>query len=234
MSALSFNNYKFADFFTSLPLITNETLFNSTYYINTNFDSDIFKFTINVPNKKIKRKDTYILHNMFGYQINASLIIDDKQIGSSNVSFNTNLSETESISRKSLSQSTRYKSALKKIQIAENVYNVFCPYSTEITRINEIDQYCRYKYFPMPFKGKYSFIHLFGTLKHEINDQITIQFNSSFFYRFNFFETPEAYIVFIGFSPNDAMFYSGIVILLIGLIAGIILITFLILSIVRR
>lgn len=234
LAALSFNNYKTADFFTSLPLITNQTLFNTTYYININFDSDVFNFTMNIPHKTIKGKDTYILHNMFGYQINASLIIDYKRISSTNASRNTNLSETVPIKRRPLSQLKRFKSAFKKIQISKNVYNVFCPYSTEITRINEVDQYCRYNHIPMPFNGNYSFIHLFKTLKIETNDQITIQFKSSFFYRYNFFEIPEAYIIFISYTSNNAMFYSGVVMLLIGAIAAISLITFLVLSIVRH
>lgn len=216
LAALSFNNCTIANFFTSIPIISNQSSFSIEYPINTNIDSDIFTFSMKVEDKKIKKKDAFIMHNMYGYQINASLIINDEKIDTINISRNNNLSNSVEIKRYPIVKFKKYKSALKKIQITNNVFNVFCPFSTEITRIKEVDSYCRYDLIPMLFDGKYSLTRFFSKLKTNFNGQITIQFNSSFFIPCNYIETPEAYIIFIGYSNKDAMFYSGVVILIIG------------------
>ena len=176
LAAASFNNYTVADFFTSLPLITNQSIFQNIYFINTDLNSDLFLFNMKVQDKKIKRKDIYLMHNMFGYKIDANLIVNDISIDVANISRNINLSETKPLKRRALSQHKLYKSAFKKVQISKNVFNVFCPISTEITRTKEIDQYCRNNYIPMIFDGYYSLVHIFSPIKSNMNGQITIQF----------------------------------------------------------
>ena len=48
-----------------------------------------------------------------------------------------------------------------------------------------------------------------------------LQFNSSYFYPYNFIEIPELYIIFIGYSSRNAMLYSGVALLAIGGIVSV-------------
>lgn len=214
---------KVSSLFTILPLYPNGTFPYDTYYIvqkeNSSAISKVINITIDINDKQVKNREVYMLHNMWGYNINADLIINNQRIKQISISNNNNYNYSDKyvpLTRHSLYELPRLRSSFENIQFYDNVFSVFCPYSTDLTL--SVQSFCSHSQYPMLIDGNYSLDNLFSSLSKYSFKSLTIEFHNSYLIPYNYAETPEAYIIFIRDSQKNSMLYAGISLTVIGII----------------
>lgn len=217
-------NNKVTALFTTLPLIPNGSYPYSSYYISQgsiyNGQANPINITIPIRQKQVGNKEIYLLHNMWGFNIHANLIINNKQVMQIDNSQNINYSATYvPLTRHSIYEIPKLRSSFKKIDLAENIFDVFCPYSSDISQFQSIQPFCQSSSgYPAQVTGNYTVNKMFPSLKDYSYDSITINFQNSYLIPYDFIETPEAYIIFLRNSEKSAMRVAGIVITSIAIV----------------
>lgn len=219
---------KMWDTVLSLPLLTNNTFPIDEYYI-TQQNEDVFlnSIDIKVPADydDIINKDIYIFHNMWGFDIKASLIVNDEIVTTVHKTQNLNFSEPDTpLERYSIQDMPEIGPSLKKNRFYQNYYKVYCPYQTTITEINNVQSFCELKSSPMKFDGKYSSNMLFSSFDSKYFSDITFRFYDSYLIPYSYNDPPEAYILFCGGKFKKAMYKAGLAIVIIACILFVIFI----------
>ena len=207
--------------FSSLPLFPkgSTTFPINTYYIKQSQQSQsLINVTIPITYDDYKKKNIFIIHNMWGFDIKATLFVNDAIIDTNQIAQNTNPSNSFSVQRYDIKKIPKFSSPMKKIQVADNYIKVNCPYSTAITEIKGIQPTCQTKALPIKFDSKYSINQLFSSYKLNYFDKMILNFDNSYMIPYNYIDTPELYIAYYGNSNKKKMKIAGIVLTSIGLV----------------
>lgn len=219
---------KVSSLFTLLPLIPNGP-FPYQYYNISQFEaSEYTNITIPISHKNVGNKDIYLLHNGWGFDIHAELFTDKKPINQISTSQNIDSSlPYEPLTRRPIYELPKIESSLQNIDLSHNIFNVFCPYSSNTEQLKQIQPFCQSPSgYPAQVNGNYSLNKLFPSMKRYSFDSITIKFKNSFFVPYDFIEDPELYILFFRNSENKPMLIAGIVMSSIGIFSTILFVFF--------
>ena len=209
----------------SLPLFPIEDVFpTNKYYIKDNSTtSDNVDISIHLNNDNIKNKDVYIFHNMWGFNITASLVVNQVTISKTETTQNSNISNPDTtLQRYSIQSLPEIGKSLEKNHIYHNTFNVYCPINTQITQINNVQDYCKSNPSPMRFDGRYSSNILFPSFKSKYFNELSLKFDQSYLIPYTYNDPPEAYILFCGGNFKKSMYYAGMTLTIIGIIAFVV------------
>lgn len=222
-----YTSNKVASLFTTLPFVPNGSFPYNSYYIsqieNYSVPSRYANIKIPIRDKEVGNKEIYLLHNMWGFNIQAELFVDSRKVRQINTSQNINFSSAyKPLKRHPIYELPKIKSSLQNIELSQNIFYVYCPSVSNYTQFQSLEPFCQSSSgYPAHIIGNYSLNKLFTSIKDYSFDSITIKFHDSYAIPYNFIETPEAYIMFYRNSEKNAMRISGIVITSVGIFLSI-------------
>lgn len=172
----------------------------------------------------IREQDLYIIHNLWGYNFNFSIISNQFTKTYIN-SQNMNLKEPNVIDPKFYD-----KLFLPKKLMHHDRYQFRCPVSTLFTK--EIEPFCNNsKGYLAEIKNKFQVIELGGIDFSLFGDDITLYFQYLEAYPYNFIDTPQMFLSSWRKSNSIALYIAGIVFTVISIVSLIIFIIILVLEI---
>ena len=83
---------------------------------------------------------------------------------------------------------------LKTMHVSNDIYYVQCPNKTLITEYNNFGSDCKLRDFPMHFKGNFSIIKIFESIKLRTFNNF-IDFHNTSFIVSNYYDIPQAYLL---------------------------------------
>ncbi|KAK8882504.1 hypothetical protein M9Y10_045146 [Tritrichomonas musculus] len=212
---------------SSLPLLPGNEQFPIDKFFIAIDGRHSLDFKIPISSSEMKNKDIYIIHNMWGFDIDLTLVTDNEKTITLKKTQNLNLSSPDfRFNRFPIQELPDVGKSLKKYHVSHNTFKVYCQYDTEITKINRINSYCITNIFPMQFDGLYSENKILSSFKSNSFSEITFKFTNSYFIPYTYYDPPEAYILFCGSKFNKAMYYAGVSITSIAIILSVVFIVF--------
>ena len=220
------------DHLVSLPIYPDSEIAPGKIYISDpGGDSQEINVSLGFSMSDISDYEIYILHNMFGFYLDAQIYLDDELVSEFQSSYNNHEPFTyDSTAHVTIGELTVADIFEKSKIIHEDVYPVQCPLPTLITDYNNIQIFCKNNSYFMPFDSKY--IAHFFTRNLESSrsfSNIYIIFSNSYFIPYNYYEVPEAYIFLVP-ETSKVMYIIGIVFTVISIIISIVYIFFCIFS----
>ncbi|OHT13337.1 hypothetical protein TRFO_16540 [Tritrichomonas foetus] len=214
----SYNSNRLWHSLVALPIFSDNSIPPTQFFISEqNYSSidfnDTVNFTVDIDRYDLGYKGFYLLHNMWGFHIDADLYVGDELIYSTIVQQNVNASEEyKPLTRHPILELDTYGGSLKKIRFSDNIFWISCPLPTLITQSNNIEPNCNTRYgYPMVIDGNYS-VNFFMDPINDTYDfsQVTFIFRKSFFVPYDYVNIPEVYIIMFDNKTKNGFFYAGV------------------------